>query len=82
MYNEPCIMPSVIAFCFQNCSDQLWEKKKIVLSKTLKFEAESLEQFKCTYNIWNRMFSKLLPRGFLDLMPSLEPLIRTECFHI
>ena len=39
-------MTPVIVFCFQNCSDQL--REKIVLNKTLKVEAESLEQFNYT----------------------------------
>ena len=35
-------MPSVLVFCFQNCSDQQWEKK-LVINKTLKFEAKGGE---------------------------------------
>ena len=43
-----------MVFCYQNCSDLLWEKSVLVIEKNLKFEAEgrefvkflrSLEQF-------------------------------------
>ena len=43
-----------LVFCYQNCSDLLWEKIVLVIKKNLKFEAEggvfsknlrSLEQF-------------------------------------
>ena len=73
----------VMVFCFQNCSDLLWER--IVLSsyreKLLKFEAEgrefakflrSLEKFTQTVKgqtiFWNRMLFQFVPGGFLALI--------------
>ena len=63
-----------MVFCYQNCSDLLWEK--IVLVKLLKFKAEgrefarilrSLEQFIKTVQ-GSRMLFKLVPGGFSDLI--------------
>ena len=32
-----------LVFCYQNCSDLLWEKIVVVIKKKLKFEAEGRE---------------------------------------
>ena len=35
-----------MVFCYQNCSDILWEKIVLVIEKNLKFEAEGRESAK------------------------------------
>ena len=74
---------STMVFCYQNCSDLLWEKSQGSRDreKLLKFKAEgrefanflrSLEQFfgtmKVQNNFWNRMLFKLIPWGFSDIL--------------
>ena len=71
-----------MVFCYQNCSDLLWEKIVLVIEKKLlKFEAEGLEfaknlrpleQFiqavKGQNNFWQQNAFWLVPGGFSDLM--------------
>ena len=71
-----------MVFCYQNCSDLLWESDS---EKLLKFEAEgrefghflrSLEQFfqtvKAQSNFWNRMLFELVPGDLSALINKLE----------
>ena len=69
---------AVLVFCYQNCSNLLWEKNVLVIKK---FKAEgqdfakiliSLEQFvrivKCQNNFGNRVLFKLVFEGFSYLI--------------
>ena len=64
-----------MVFCFQNCSDPMWEKIVIVIEKNWIIIAKfmrSLKQFiqtvKGRTNFWHGMFFWLVPGGFSDLI--------------
>ena len=70
-----------MVFCYQNCSDLLWEKIVLVIEKTFEILGwrlriciflRSQEKFIWTVkgqnNFWNRMLFQLISGGFSDLI--------------